>query len=671
VPRRDQTPITISDFDGIHSYPRLYNLNGDVDSVGKNGAEIVSNLMHLPNGHLISRPGIIRALQIDSGGSSRGVKRAFTFPLTSGRQIVITHAGRVFDTTFSTVTPILTAAVGSDLSVVTVGNRVFLSVTPVSGNAGIFIWDPATMATARAAAGLKPTGTFTVAVSATNGNIEPGQHIYAVAFETTTGYITKPNLYVSLTSPAIRKKTDLNPIPTGPAGTAARWILMSKVLRNWDGNLQGPELFFAQRIADNTTTSLTGASGLDKFDTELLSSADYLKDLIEELPKANGLTLYGGRLTLVGGAAATDPVRVSQPGDYETFLATEGYIKALPLSGGAANIAFELYGALYICKDARTYATEDSGASPTRWTVISVDSARGCSPIGVSKTASGAIDVEGGTCLLTREGLHYFDGKYGDLPLTYKIGGLFSSLLVTLDFTNWSVVVDTTRKTIYIFVGSQPTVEVSDNYLTTQIIVGDYSRGLTWDKIRWSTFGHYSTFSCISVDYDSQLLPRIRFGQGANLATNLGWLFSMDPPENDSLTDQFADFDRSGIWRSVPWKWLCGALGLSLEGGRTQFDAVGMRAAPMGAYPAEGQPVKARLYNCDDNVYVDMLDLPLPKHITSDLVATTLLTQCDLVAERAKIELSSSSDANPVVTKGIRLEAVHVHCSPYGEEIPQ
>jgi len=663
MPRRNQDTITFLDFDGVHSYPRLYNSDGDVDGTGPEGLEECFDMMHTPHGHLVSRPGIVNSLQIDTGATARGLKRMFNYPREQGRFIVITYSGRVFDTGWNPAVPILIAAAGSDLYVQSIGKRIFLSVTPVSGTAGIYIWDPDTMSQARAAAGLKPTGTFTVAVSGTNGNTEPGQHVYAIAFETDTGFITKPNLYVSLTSPlATKKAVDLNPIPIGPAGTVARWILASKVLRNWDGNLQSPELFFALRIGDNTTTSMTGASGLSKYDTEYLVSADYLKDIRETLPRANALCLYGGRLVLVGGDNSDDPVRLSQPGDYETFLNTEGYLKALPLDGGTARVGVELYGALYLYKDSRTFATQDSGASPARWPVANIDTGRGCSTLGIARTPGGSTDMEGGTCVLTREGLHFFNGRYSALPLTHKIGGLFLDLIASTvndtTFRNWNSVIDTHRKIIYIYVGlaSEGPAEPS-NYARIQVLVGDYSRGLDWSKIRWSFFRHYNHLQCMAIDQDSRLLPRIRFGQGGNANVN-GYIFSINSPETSLMSLQFADTDGFFTYRSVPWRVLTGSVGLSKDGGQSGLEGIGVRIAAL-ENPAI---IQARIYNADTGEWTEYKALEIPPR-TDDflLTATTIIKQFDVTAERIKIELSGTSDIPVETVKGVRLIAIHAY----------
>lgn len=664
---RDQQSISFSDFDGINNYPHFWetpDAHRDIEGTAPNGLEDCTNLIITPRGRLLNRPGIVRGAQVDGGGTQRGIKRIFPFTRTTFRFICITYAGRVYDVNNGVNTLILTAAAGSDLVVQNVGKRIYFAVTPTAGTSGVFIYDPDLAATARAVAGLKPTGTFTVANSATAGSTEPGQHIYAVAFETNTGYITKPSLYVSLTT-ATRLKIDLNPIPTGPAGTVARHILMSRVLRNWDGNLQSPELFFALRIADNVTTSLTAVNGLSKFDTELISSAEYLKDLIEEIPTTNALSLYGGRMAFIGGVNDTDTVKMSQPGDYESVLATEGYIKALPYEGGAPKAGASTQGVFYIFKDARTFATQDNGDSPTRWPVSQVDGARGCVSLGIARTPGGNFDVEGGLLVLTRDGLHFFDGAYRSLPLTYKITPYVQPALTFPISSNWSVAVDTLRKHIYIFVGTGMDVAHGlgvepDNFGSKQVMVGDYSRGLSWQTIRWTSFSFYNWFQCMAISYTSNLLPSVVFGQGRDVAATAGWIMGLSSPETSNVATGIIDKDIADVDTAVAWTLETGAVGLILDGGRVHVDAIGIRTGTFGNSAA----ISPFVTKCDVSQYI-------PTPVVNTIVGfgsepRTYYSHTNVESERVKILLTGSTTGGG----GLGLLALFLFVSPVDIERP-
>lgn len=684
--RRNQEPIVIKDFDGVHSYPRLYVDDGGVDNVGPNGAEAFTNLMCDAIGQMVNRPRISaghHATGLNNQYGTAGIKRIFgiglgqtAFPVSF---LVLGYDGKVWRDT-NTVTPIYTATAGTDMCVFVHGNRIYFSVSPTAGTAAIFIYDCDTGAAVRAAAGLKPAGTFTVATSATAGHVEVGQHIYAVAYETSTGFITKPNLYVSLTNVAGRK-VDMNPIPTGPAGTVARHILMSRVLKNWDGNLQNPELFFAVRIGDNTTTNQSGANGLDKYDSELVSSADYLKDVTEELIRANAMCLHRGRFINVGGSSAA-PVRISQPGDLETFLATEGYLKAYPLEGiFATKNCADLNGVLYIFRPNATFATQDTGESPTRWPVTKVHSSLGASNMGVATVSDGSGSQGKHIFVLNRSGIYYFDGAYQEPVLTLKVGGLWVDQIIALneaqpeDFGNWSMVVDEGRKLLYAFVGRGPSTggpsghfNDPDNFASTQLLVGDYGRGLSYDKIRWYAWKTYQYIQCMSIFFpDQNSNPEVIFGQGNSNGVKVGWVMSLDRVEIQGIEPK-SDQDITATNRDTPWLWLSAPLGLSNTGGRTNTDAVGIRAAVHGL-PA-GSIINVRLYHAENDVFVAGPSIQLVNRTdTFRITARTYLSPVNVTAERVKIELSGSVVAgNP--SQGIRIMSVTLHAHVEDEEQP-
>jgi hypothetical protein len=267
------------------------------------------------------------------------------------------------------------------------------------------------MTVARQAAGAVPVGTFTVATSVTNGNVEPGLHIYAVAYETDTGHVTKPSLYVSLTAPGgTKKKVDLTVIPIGPTGTKSRWILASKVVFNYDGNLEHPKLFFAKKIEDNTTTALTGVNALDYYDTQLVSDADYLKDIYEQIPAGVAQAVYSSHFCvgnilletispgppggpIISIKAERSMVAVSEPNQIETFSKVDGFQIIAKSEGGGVKQLSEVNGVLYVRKSFMTFAMQDNGLSPSKWPVNAVDIATGTEPYGVASfpgTSAGA-----------------------------------------------------------------------------------------------------------------------------------------------------------------------------------------------------------------------------------------------------------------------------------------
>ena len=103
-----------------------------------------------------------------------------------------------------------------------IGNRVYiLPYTAVSQN--LFVWTvDATFA--RSAGGTAPATAPTITQGgAGSGNIEPGYHTVAIAFETDTGFITAPSPVGSFNNVFPNGvAVTLTNIPLGPGGTAAR-----------------------------------------------------------------------------------------------------------------------------------------------------------------------------------------------------------------------------------------------------------------------------------------------------------------------------------------------------------------------------------------------------------------------------------------------------------------
>lgn len=340
---------------------------------------------------------------------------------TQDHWLILTANGRFFDTGSATPnTPILTltAATAPDFSAITIGQRIIFS--PHNREQGIsgeftYIYERGVTATARKLAGARPSGTFTVAVSATAGNTEPGLHMLAIAFEYDTGFITKPALYQQLQAPAgARMAIDLPIIPTGPAGVTARRILMSRIIKNFDGNNEHPELFFALKIADNTTTTLTNAINL--YDSQLIQPADYLKDNLEEVAAMLCFAYHDKCLVCSGEASSKSTVRVSKGGDYETFDATDGFVLCAPLEGDGVRNLKSARGSLYMFKRARTFSTRNNGGSPSTWSVDIVDTGLGAEVFSVAEVGDSIIGSINNTFLIANQsGYWYFDNGFIDL----------------------------------------------------------------------------------------------------------------------------------------------------------------------------------------------------------------------------------------------------------------
>lgn len=660
----DQDSLTMQDFDGLQSYPRLYHRDGQSDAIDLNGASVLDNSTIL-NGHLLPRPTFHPMT-----GSIEGAARIHNFKNDPGddRHLVLGPGGKLYDDRFSISTPILTITGMTDFSMVTINSRAF--ITPHDRNKGmvsqfVYIWDPQLMTVARKAAGAKPTGTFTISTGTVDGTsrTEPGEHVLSVAFEYDTGFITKPSLFVKITMPNPRAKIDLDAIPTGPTGVVARHILMSHRIFNFDGNMENPELFFAIRIADNTTTVL--ADGVNKYDTELIKSAEYLKNILEEIPAGVNIGLYQSRMVVVGENADGNTARISQAGDYETFLATEGFLR-VPKVGGTVKNLVEIRGILYLFKSMRTLATQDNGQAPIRWEVPTVDDTYGCECFGVAQLPSGGAGlIRGGALVNTHYGLYFFNGQYDEKPLTHKIGSTFTEMLLSSTaqepgFNGWQLCLDTFRHHIFVFVPQLVNELNQDQFTQTQILHGEYSRGLSWQTIRWSTWTFWDFIQCILIDLNSNhFLPKLMCGTSGKT------LLESTPEDGEAL---FVDTDKDGSVRGVPWRYISGdALAVSPDGDQDGVHSVTIRVAGLGF---SGQRFHVIVHSVDDGSLHEFGAVHLdPRADISEPTPKTYVSKGQALGERFKVELHYLSQLPPA-DSGFRISKIMLNAHHESEEDP-
>src|SRR5687767_1541546 len=275
---RDQEEIVIEEFKGLwdrdDNYPLGYGLN--------------FRNVRFDNKAVFTRESISNSFSLTAlglGGTDRLIAfwpyRPSAAPFTQRYIVLVQNTtntnGRFFDTgAAAPAVPILSIGTVTSASVIQLYDRIFIS--PRLAGQVVYVYDTALMTTARAIAGTAPTTVPAAAIGAA-GNCEPGLHLVSVAFETNTGFITKParNAGISLATQitvasGTPSQINLTAIPTGPAGTSKRHILYTKVIPRYDGNPENYEFFFAGVINDNVTTLFT----INLFDSQLVSSSDYL-----------------------------------------------------------------------------------------------------------------------------------------------------------------------------------------------------------------------------------------------------------------------------------------------------------------------------------------------------------------------------------------------------------
>ena len=310
-------------------------------------------------------------------------------------------------------------------------NRAYISPHDgVRGLAGqhVYVYDGTIC---RLAGGIAPSG-FTLGVneSAADGSIEAGDHLFAVAYETSSGFITAPGptIFTTLTASGDKKANVFN-IPIGPAGTVARWILATKRLFQYNGNQNDQEYFFVPngRIGNNTATTLT----VDFYDADLVNSADLLFDQLSTIPAGSFLSSYKGML-VVGGENTADAIfRASAPGSPEAFSAVDGFGTVDPGdTGGPLTNAAEYRSQLILFKNARSYVTSaaSDGSGAAYWPIDSIDQSCGAFIHGVAKVKEKRTNILNAVVTANPTGLHVFRGSFSNPELTFNVQAIWERI---------------------------------------------------------------------------------------------------------------------------------------------------------------------------------------------------------------------------------------------------
>lgn len=496
--QRDHLPITVSEFRGTFD-------RGEDDVC--------------PGNHFLDSLNVVFS---ELGvGTRKGTEASFTLADIrrmesykrvgeADRLIILDGSFRLWDST-DFATSILTVAGMTDFSMVSLYNRAY--ITPHNGNRGlpgekVYVYEGSGLA--RPAAGTPPVGSPIVAATATfDGSVEIGKHLFAVAYETISGFLTQPGpaTFTLYDAPG-SKKVDLSNIPVGPAGTVARVMLATRRLAtDYTGDEKNQEFFIIPngRIGDNITTTIT----VDFFDADLQGSADYLLDELSEIPAGVGIGVYKNRMAVWGVDVAEAAVYFSMPGQPESFSATEGFILAFPgdAAGGVKNCV-EFRMQYYILKGGgKCYVTAETDDSPVFWQVNNVDLSVGTECHGVAKI----MDQNGATLdnffCADRTALYLFNGTFSENDLSRKIENIWKRITRTA-FHEVEVVYDPIKALIYVAVPLDGAVRNS------HILVGNVDDGIDPAAIRWTTWKFPKPPTTIAVDLNA-LTKRSQFRFGS------------------------------------------------------------------------------------------------------------------------------------------------------------
>jgi len=495
------TTIPVSSFGGLYS-------RGIADAVPLGYFQDCLNISLNETSEIGTRNGTSKVITLPN------IRRTWIYKRINetARYISLDTNGSLWDSLFGS--PIITNAAFIDFSLVNYANRAYITFHDRTTGVGTGLYVYQGDGTIRLAAGTPPASfTLSVIDSVNSGDIEAGIHVFAVAFETDSGFVTAPGpaIFNVYDAPGNFKAVVGN-IPVGPAGTVARWVLGSRVQPDYDGNQLGVELFFIPggRINNNVDTSLE----INFFDGNLYAEADYLFDNQSIIPAGTFVTIYQNRLAI--GGIQNDPhsLYVSREGEPEVFDSVNGALTIDPSDAttGVTN-AIEFRNSLYVTKGNRTYVTQALRDTPPRdWSVDLIDSAIGTECFGIATI----LDAKGTNTdrwfVADPSGLFVFEsGLFRKPAISYNIEDIWGRINKN-HFKKVQVAHDAENYIIYIAVPLDNATEISHLLVAFyENTIGQYGF-IAAQKVRWSIYGFPYRPTSITVDVNSAGAAVLKFG---------------------------------------------------------------------------------------------------------------------------------------------------------------
>lgn len=477
------------------------------------------------------------------------------------RFIILDSSGNLLDS-LAPGTPIWTDASFVDFSLINYNNRAYITAhNRLKGIAGKSLLVYEGTGNARLAGGTAPTGfTLLATDSVLSGSVEAGIHLVAVAFLTSSGFITAPGPLVFARYTAVGgMKLYVNNIPIGGANTAGRVILATKAIpvTLFNGNQFGYELFFVPSgvILNNTDTDGT----FNFFDADLQDSADYLIDNLATIPAGLGLAVYGNRLCIWAEDANEFTIRVSEPGQPEVFSSLSGFITVDPSdsASGVRNVT-EHRKTLLIGTSNRLYSSTDNGSDPSTWRVDIVDKSSGVECFGFATN----LDARGSNTdrifTATQAGLISFEGYIRRPEMSWNIENVWKRINKAI-FNLVQVVDDPTNHRLIISVPLDSAIAIS------HLLLADYSEAFTVygtideKLIKWAIWSFPTAPVSLVGDIDSVTKSPVLY-----VALVGGNIYSI----KSGLTDDFGNAIDSYIdtsFKTAQTGWICHFGGLKLR----------------------------------------------------------------------------------------------------------
>lgn len=424
------------------------------------------------------------------------------------RLLLLDGSGHLFDST-NLAAPILSIVGMTDFSAETMFNRAY--ITPHNGVTGlpgekIYVYDGS--GTARAAAGPAPTGfTLSLTDSLISGHVEAGVHLVGVAYESSSGYLTAPGGFASVTN-AGGFKLNVGNLPIGPSWVVARVLVATQLVTDFNGDFVHQTYYQVPdgRIADNTSTVINDQ--INFYDADLTEDVTFLQEQLETLPAGVGLINYNGRLVTWGEDANPSLLRVSQAGEPESVNEVEGFATVNPGdAGNGIKNCFEFNTQLVIQKSQRSYYTQDNQDNAVFWDVEGpFDSSVGSECHCVAKILDYGKTLENIVLTAHKTGLRVFNGTFVLTPLSYNIDDIWDRIN-PLYFNTVEIVINPLDTEIFI------AAPLDDATSPSHILYCDYNEGLTADKVRWDIWTFPVAPRTIVADFDTITnKPVFKFG---------------------------------------------------------------------------------------------------------------------------------------------------------------
>ena len=527
----DHTPIVQSKFKGLYSRGKgeTVPVNYFSDCLNnKFGTEAVSSRDGLHSTPALTGTNIKRFFQYKRLGET-------------ARFIWLDNNGNLYDSLYYPAA-IYQDATFTDFSGVNFLNRFYISPhNRVEGIPGKSLLVYEGSGTARLAAGSAPTGyTLLATNSAVAGKCEAGIHLIAVANVSTTGFITAPGDSVAEVTCTGGLKISVASIPVGGAEVASKVLLATKSIPAslYTGNVFGYEFFFVPGVS---LTAADEEEDISFYDTDLVTSADYLFDNLATIPAGVAVFVYNGRLGVLGADGYEYTAAISEKFDPETINSIDGWITVDPSEGGSGlKNAFAHRKSLIFTSSDRLYATADNDNAPSTWpTPTIIDETVGAEPYAVATILDARGLNSDRAFIASRAGLVCFEGYVKKPELSFNIEDVWARINKAY-FNLVQLVDDPVNHRFMVAVPLDAATAIS------HILYADYSEAFTvyntLDEraIKWSIWTFPTAPTCFIGDKDATTLESV-----VHFALTAGNIYTM----KDGLTSDFANAFES-YWKS-------------------------------------------------------------------------------------------------------------------------